>query len=740
MVLVAAAPVFWRQVELRQGSIAQAHENAALYQGVYPAFHYGFQRLREGTVPLWNPNQLCGAPVLADPAVGLFQPLNAVFLALPTERAMAAHAFMCLSLMGFFFVLFARSLGVRYIPALAGGVAYAFCGASAAAMSHPPLANALVWTPCLFWGLREYARGWHVGWAVLTGLAGAMLVLSGSPALVVAVLCLWAPYRLYLTFLGDSAGQGRARDRVIGLVVMGIVALAVSAVQWLPTLAWALTLDQPAAALWRLNLAGLVPANGRGVLGQLLAAKPDALPHVAYVGVTALLAIPAVLFRRTGRRDAAFFLVAAPLCLAVTGAAGEGLPWSFPRGAFAVPGALSLAVLAALGLDRLLVPAREPRAPGVSGPALAVLIVAGAVFYASTAEARGPVIAFLAILAPFLVVRSRAAAVIGGLAFVLLLFAEVTLASVNRYRHPLEDAPQCYHRYAATVVSAQEQALGKRLLVSAHPLDPALPGNLGMVFPVAVAGGSRIPLTRAQARWWARLSSSEDATAAAAGGLTTTAVGSPLVDLMAVRAIVAAPGGALFEEDWMMDAGRFRPVRTEDEARLVVNEDAFPRAYFVPAWRSAGSLEAALDMVSAPDFDGTAACVVLAGDPAFEALTALVPREPSAATDADADRAPGMCTIKAASPERVVLHVETAAPGVTVLADTFDRGWRAAVNGIAWPILQTNGLFRGVAVPAGTHEIVFEYRPLPFTLGLTISLGGLALLVLLGLVGIGRLR
>lgn len=740
VLFVAAAPVFWRYVEIRQGSIAQAYENAALYQHVYPFSHYGFTRLHDGGLPLWNANQACGTPFLADPATGLFQPINALFLALPTERAMAAHAYVCLSLMGLGFVLFARALGVGYIAALVGGVAYAFCGAAAAAMSRPSLASAMAWAPLVFWGLREYARHWRLGGAVVTGLAMAMFLLSGAPAIVVAVLCLWVLYRAYLTLFPASPSAPPLPRRVAGLAVMVVVALVVSAVQWVPTLAWALSLQDPAAALWRLDLAGLTALNWRETLNQLLMASSETLPHTGYVGIVALVAVPAAAFHRGARRDVLFFLVAGALFLFIAGSGGEHMPLGFPSKAFIVPAALCLAVLTTLGVDRLLAPSREPHAPNVWVPALSVVILAGVLFCLGSPEVLGRLIGFLLVLLVFLVFRSRPVAVVCGFFITLLLFVDLTLASVNCYRHPFRDAPECYQPYASAVVAAQEQALGARVLVSAHPLNPAMPANLGMLFPVAVAGGGQIPLTKDQARLWGRLMAADETLPATLGdGLTPEALGSPLLDVMAVRAVLAAPGGPLHEGDWIETTPGWREVRTQSDARLVVNEEALPRAYYVPAWQAAESVDGALDAVSDPAFEPDRTCVVLADGPGFESLKALAPETVFMGTERIVpEHGTPICTLTEASHERVAIHVDASRPGVTVLADTFASGWRASLDGIRWPILRVNGVFRGIATPAGAHEIVFEYRPLSFLIGLAVSLGGLALLILLGLAALAR--
>ncbi len=374
LVFVAAAPVFWRHVEIGPENIARAHENAALYQTVYPSFAYGFGRLAEGDVPLWNPNQGCGVPFLADPATGLFQPLNAVFLCLPAERALAAHAYVCLTLMGLFFVLFARALKVGYLPAVLGGMAYAFSGTAAAAMSRPALANTLVWMPFVFWGLHEYLRTRHLGYAGVTGLGSALLILSGSPALVVAILCLAIPYYLYLSLFHKAANTPRLSHRIAADGAVALAALILSAIQWMPALAWICSLNHPLRTLWRLDFAGFSPQHWQEAFVQLLMTQPDALPHIGYAGVISLLVLPAALFHRPARRDAFFFICLTPICFAMAGAPNLVLPFGFPHKAFAAPGLLGIAALVSLGTDRLLIP-KSPHAPATWMPGLIAVLL-----------------------------------------------------------------------------------------------------------------------------------------------------------------------------------------------------------------------------------------------------------------------------------------------------------------------------------------------------------------------------
>ena len=75
----------------------------------------------------------------------------------------------------------------------------------------------------------------------------------------------------------------------------------------------------------------------------------------------------------------------------------------------------------------------------------------------------------------------------------------------------------------------------------------------------------------------------------------------------------------------------------------------------------------------------------------------------------------------------MIVRVTAPADGITVLLDTWAPGWTATRNGESVPILRANGLFRGVATPAGTHTIVFRYQPRGIIAGSILTGLGLVL-------------
>src|SRR5262249_6216008 len=81
------------------------------------------------------------------------------------------------------------------------------------------------------------------------------------------------------------------------------------------------------------------------------------------------------------------------------------------------------------------------------------------------------------------------------------------------------------------------------------------------------------------------------------------------------------------------------------------------------------------------------------------------------------------------TPVRITITTRMDGPGLVVLTDLWDRGWRAYVDGRSVPMLRTNHALRGVVVPTGTSNVDFRYQPPTFTWGLRLS--GLAAIILL---------
>ncbi len=94
---------------------------------------------------------------------------------------------------------------------------------------------------------------------------------------------------------------------------------------------------------------------------------------------------------------------------------------------------------------------------------------------------------------------------------------------------------------------------------------------------------------------------------------------------------------------------------------------------------------------------------------------------------------PGAARLVSYAPERIVVETASDVPALLVLRDAFYPGWRATIDGAPAQIYPTDLLFRGVALPAGAHEVVFVYDPPSWRWGRILSgAGALVWLLLLG--------
>jgi hypothetical protein len=764
LVFVFAAPLYWQHAELPEVRASESYENSDLYQFVYPAMHFAYARVRSGQLPLWNGRQMCGTPLLADHRIGLFQPLNAVFLLPTTERAMALHSFICLALMGIGFVLFGRSLDLAYGAALIGGVVYAFAGASAAAMSRPYLVSALAWLPFLFWAAREYTRYGRRGWALIAGLAATLFLFSGAYAIAALAAPLVAAFTV-LHGITKRREEFSLRPALGGLALGAAIAVCLTGVQWIPTLAWAWSLDAPGSALWYLRSGGQLPGSFREALVQTFTARPGDLPRLCYVGMVPAILIPAAFFQRKQWRESVLFGVTGAACWLLGALGSQRIAIGLPREAFMYLAVFCIAVLSALGADRVLRPKTDYRSASVWPAAVLVFAALAGVFYIAGSQGRGYVIAFAVLLTPFLLLRKTWFAVMVACAMATLVFIDLTVANTNAYGHPYQDFRERMRRYRDAVELARERALGGRALVSSRPLEYGLPANLGMIVPIDVVGGRNLFATADQAAWWARLGRPDGAAkTVAAWDVSPRAVQPSLLNLMTAKVVLASPESGISPEAWGPSGPRLREVEHSGRGRVYVNESALPRIFWVPRWRLADTINAAMEALAEPDFNPARECVVDARHrpyleqfrkrapvpddmPRGDVMAAVMEAEqvepdagqPASEESASAPRAATSAgSLEEISPERLVIHIEVPRAGVVVLSDSFAKGWRATLDGVPCEILRTNGLFRGIATPAGSHDIEFTYRPASLFMGIAVSLFGIALTAGLVLVSAYR--
>ena len=180
---------------------------------------------------------------------------------------------------------------------------------------------------------------------------------------------------------------------------------------------------------------------------------------------------------------------------------------------------------------------------------------------------------------------------------------------------------------------------------------------------------------------------------------------SPLLDLLDVRYIVQDATLPPYRYDVRSLHAETRVVfRTP---RVIVHErdSAPPHTWIVHDVRSVTRGEA-LSLLTSGAIDPYQTALVEGAAP----VTA-VPAEPAAES----------ARVTAYEPDRMTIATQAAAPGLLVVSEVYESGWRAFVDGAEVEILPTHHALRGIPVPSGEHTVELRYDPLSLRLGLWIS-------------------
>ncbi len=164
--------------------------------------------------------------------------------------------------------------------------------------------------------------------------------------------------------------------------------------------------------------------------------------------------------------------------------------------------------------------------------------------------------------------------------------------------------------------------------------------------------------------------------------------------------------------------GDYRLIHSGD-VKIYENLNVLPRAVLLADWQWQPDETAVLAAMQEPDFDPRQTAVLLGEGEGTQDLTGLKDLS-------------GLAEIVLYTPENVVVRTDAPQDSLLLLTDADYPGWRAALDGRPAAIIPADGLFRGVMVPAGEHEVAFTFAPQSLANGRALSLVGVALLLLAG--------
>lgn len=701
---------------------------------------FAFGELERGRLPLWNPHIFSGMPALGDIQLGLCYPFNLIFLALPLAAAFNVSIMFHLALAGVCMGCWARSLGLKLVPALAAGILYIGCGAhySHVLPGHETAICLLPWAPLLFWSIDGVARDGRPGPVIAGAATLAMMILAGSPQFIFHLGVVAVPYAL----LRLAGSNSRIRKTLL-LAAIPLLAAGVSAFQ-LAAMAQAKAgtpregnLPYEYAAMFSLppeNLLTLLSpfpwggVGGEGYWGRWLLWETQ-----LFFGITGLVMVLVALGRKTDRsRWYLFGLVVFLLILALGNHTplfrvlyDHFPPFGYFRGhsKWIFPASIFLVLFAARGFQAFLDDPAKPRSLPWFLAAATVLLGTAALFLqwgTGRTTAPGWWVSFLVSigrsgesysLTPalledqgFLSASLGGAALASGVAAATALLLALLIGIARRRR-----------RFATAVVALGilEIFLFNRAYLTAFPLESARR-------PEVAAALQRDPGDH-------RVLVLDAPNSAMSTGALDVWGYNPFVPRRYAEFMAFCQGVPLDTPAVDIPLGRWDPLLALVRTRYVFAPTAgngpaiegpfphLPHALLVPQFQVArGSREQILEAMRGAGFDPYRTAI-LEEPPIFP---------PGSVLRAGAGK--GTAIIRTVSTDELVAEVETDAPALLLLTDAYFPGWRATpLPGSAqesYRMLRADYVLQAIPLGAGSHRIRLEYAPAGLALWGAVSL------------------
>ncbi|HSX09863.1 MAG TPA: YfhO family protein [Candidatus Saccharimonadales bacterium] len=677
---------------------------------------------KTGQLPLWNPYNFGGTPLLANFQTAAFNPFNSLFFIMPFPIAWSLLIFLQQILAGIFMYLYLSNLKLRSPAKFLGSIVYVFCGAMIAWLEWGTLDQVIAWLPLILLSVDKLFMWFSVEkdkqsvknkkeilWSLVFLLSFMCSFFSGHLQLFFYLSLIFLVYVIarWIQF-------GRMVRSATVFVLLAGCFVVVTSIQWIPTLEFILQSARNADQLNGWQQAGwFVPWQN---LIQFVApdffGNPTTLNYwgiwnygefIGYIGIFPLIMAIFALFYRHDRKTlffGTFFFLSLIFSLPTIFAQ---IPYilHIPFLATSQPTRLlfvtdfSLSILSALGLDYYL---RSEKKRTILYPTLFIFIVfAGLwvfIFAGSKLLHLDPVSISIAKHNLYLptILFMLIAVIVANTVFIKqprvrtsLIIVLLCISVVDLFRFADKFIPFTAKDYlfpeASSLSYLQNQKGQFRIMETDSEI---LPPNFSVMYHLQSVDGYDPLYLERYGELMASIGRNKPDIRPPFGFnriITPTNFQSRLIDLMGVKYVLS-----LTE---IKDA-KLTKVFSEEQTRVYKNTSAFPRAFLVSQVRPAATKQEAIDLLFNQKINLHTTAIV---EGVSKSLTNL---------------SNGSATITDYQPNSVAVDTKSNGNSFLVLVDTFYPSWHVTVDGKDQVIYQTDYNFRGVEVPKGNHHIIFS--------------------------------
>ncbi|MCJ7740412.1 YfhO family protein [Candidatus Microgenomates bacterium] len=260
--------------------------------------------LKNGNLPIWNPYNFSGTPLLANFQSAVFYPLNILFFIFSFNLTWGLLVFLQPVLAGFFLYLYLRFLKVSKIGSLLGSLCFSFGGFAIAWFEWNTIVHTVLWIPLILLSIEKIFLGSRK-WMPILLLALISSFFAGHMQVFFYIFLITIIYTLIKII---RLKQNR-KNTILLFIICVLLFAAVTSVQCLPTLNF-ISLSNRAYDLgdftkpgWFIPWQNLIQFLAPDFFGNPVTANYWGVwnygEFIGYLGIIPLIfALSAVIFRR----------------------------------------------------------------------------------------------------------------------------------------------------------------------------------------------------------------------------------------------------------------------------------------------------------------------------------------------------------------------------------------------------------------------------------------------------------
>lgn len=660
------------------------------------------------TLPIWNPYNFTGTPLLANSQSAVFYPFNIIFFVLPFGISWSFLILLEPLLGGLFLYLYLRNLKQREVSSLLGAISFSFGGFFVSWLEWGTIINVAIWLPLLLLSIDKLLELKDLRKRLLWSFIFLFSFVSSFFAGHLQTFFYLSLFTV-IYFFARWFQNGKNLKKLLLFVLLGVIAVILSTPVLIPLIKFILLSARNFNNLNWTNPEWFIPWQN---LIQFVA--PDFLGNpstmnyygiwnygefVGYIGILPLvMAIYAMFFRRDKKTflfGTAFFLsliFALPTFFAK-------LPFQFniPFISTSQPTRLlfitdfSLSILAALGMDYFLSRENKKKIFVVLG--LIFLVFAGLWSFVLFMHGNLITPANLSVAKQNLILPTLLFVLVSVLLFILVLLRNkkittfilivlllVTSLDLFRFAWKYEAFTNKSYLFPSSSILDYVKKDNGVFRVMTDNIE-VFPPNFSAYYGIQTLDGYD-PLylkrygefTAAFQRGKPDIHSPFDFNRI----ITQLDPTAKDIDFLGVKYIISRHG--------LGDNPNFKFVFSDGTLLVYKNLKALPRVYFVKQTVQANSNQEAIDLMFKLNLSDSA----------------VVEN-----SDFNKNWSTGSASFKNYSPDKIEIETNNKSEGFLVFTDAFYPSWHATIDGKETKIYLTDYNFRGIVVPSGNHKIEF---------------------------------